>query len=283
MLGRPAVVGSGRERKTVGRVADFVVQHPEDTFPHIDAVVVKSRGRRQMAPIASVIEFNDEGRVVLREAPTADVPAEDEALYLVEDLFDKQIVDVDGRKVVRINDIEVARTGGALRLVAADIGIGGIVRRLGGGRIPSAIVATDPAHADRLGQRRAAARSQPDADPALGLREPVGAAAPLRPRRDHQRSLGARRGARRRGTRRRDGRRRPRTPRSGDAALDHRRPRPRACRRHHRGDGLGTTPPTSSAIFRRSRKRSCSARWTRRPPRISASSSNTTTRRRAVS
>ena len=52
---------------------------------------------------------------------------------LVEDLFDKQIVDVDGRKVVRINDIEVARTGGALRVVAADIGFGGIVRRLGGG------------------------------------------------------------------------------------------------------------------------------------------------------
>ena len=144
MLGRPAVVGSGRERRTVGRIADFVVQHPGDTFPHIDAVVVKSRGRKQMAPIASVEEFDDEGRVVLREAPTADVPAEDEALYLVEDLFDKQIVDVDGRKVVRINDIEVARTGSALRLVAADIGIGGIVRRLGGGRIPPAIVARIP-------------------------------------------------------------------------------------------------------------------------------------------
>jgi hypothetical protein len=34
---------------------------------------------------------------------------------------------------VRINDIEVARTGGALRVVAADIGFGGIVRRLGAG------------------------------------------------------------------------------------------------------------------------------------------------------
>ncbi len=68
-----------------------------------------------------------------------EAPPDDEALYLVEDLFDKQIVDVDGRKVVRINDIEVARTGGALRVVAADIGFGGIVRRLGGGSLGRAL------------------------------------------------------------------------------------------------------------------------------------------------
>ena len=46
-------------------------------------------------------------------------------------MLDKQIVDVDGRKVVRINDIEVANTGGRLRVVAADVGIAGLLRRLG--------------------------------------------------------------------------------------------------------------------------------------------------------
>ena len=50
---------------------------------------------------------------------------------MVEDLLDKQIVDVDGRKVVRINDIEIANTGGSLRVVAADIGLSGLLRRLG--------------------------------------------------------------------------------------------------------------------------------------------------------
>jgi Mg2+ transporter MgtE len=38
---------------------------------------------------------------------------------------------VDGRKVVRINDIELANTGGRLRLVAADVGLAGLLRRLG--------------------------------------------------------------------------------------------------------------------------------------------------------
>jgi Mg2+ transporter MgtE len=46
-------------------------------------------------------------------------------------LLDKQIVDVDGRKVVRINDIEVANANGRLHVVAADVGIAGLLRRLG--------------------------------------------------------------------------------------------------------------------------------------------------------
>jgi CBS domain-containing protein len=144
MIGRAAVVDAGGRRQTVGRVCDFVVQKPEDTFPHVDAVVIKSRSGKRLAPIATVVEFDDDGRVVLTAAPTLDAPPDDEALYLVEDLFDKQIVDVDGRKVVRINDIEVARTAGALRVVAADIGMGGIVSRLGGGSIARGLLARIP-------------------------------------------------------------------------------------------------------------------------------------------
>ncbi len=63
--------------------------------------------------------------------PKSRRPRSDDALYLIADLLDKQIVDVDGRKVVRINDIEIARTGDTLRVVAADVGVGGLLRRLG--------------------------------------------------------------------------------------------------------------------------------------------------------
>jgi CBS domain-containing protein len=144
MIGRIAVVDAGGRRMTVGRISDFVVQHPDQTFPHVDAVVIKSRDGKHLAPIATVTDFDDDGRVVLTTAPTTAAPPDDEALYLVEDLFDKQIVDVDGRKVVRINDIEVARTSGALRVVAADIGLGGIVRRLGGGSLSRGLLAKIP-------------------------------------------------------------------------------------------------------------------------------------------
>jgi CBS domain-containing protein len=144
MIGRTAVVDAGGRRQAVGRICDFVVERPDDTFPHVDAVVIKSRDGKRLAPIATVQEFDEGGNMVLTLAPTLEAPPDDEALYLVEDLFDKQIVDVDGRKVVRINDIEVARTSGALRVVAADIGVSGIVRRLGGSGLANGIFAKIP-------------------------------------------------------------------------------------------------------------------------------------------
>ena len=140
MIGRSAVVEGDGARRAIGRIADFVVERPDDTFPRIDAFVIKTKSGKFLAPIDTIVDFDAGGKLVLREAPTVGAPPDDEALYLVEDLFDKQIVDVDGRKVVRINDIEVARTGGALRVVAADIGFGGIVRRLGAGNISRALI-----------------------------------------------------------------------------------------------------------------------------------------------
>jgi magnesium transporter len=130
LVGRQAVVAGDRPL-SVGKVVDFAVNKPDDTFPKVDGIVVKTRDGRRLAPIATVLDVDADGKVLLSSAPTTRVLPEDEALYLIEDLFDKQIVDVDGRKVVRINDLEVANTGGTLRVVAADIGVAGLLRRLG--------------------------------------------------------------------------------------------------------------------------------------------------------
>ncbi|NNM91841.1 MAG: magnesium transporter [Candidatus Eremiobacteraeota bacterium] len=115
----------------IGKIGDFLVNHPEATFPQIDGFVVKTAQGARFAPMESVLGIERGGAVSLSSAPKEPAPPEGEALYLVADLLDKQIVDIDGRKVVRINDLEVARTGGQLRVVAADIGFAGLLRRLG--------------------------------------------------------------------------------------------------------------------------------------------------------
>ena len=45
--------------------------------------------------------------------------------------MDKQIVDIDGRKVVRVNDLRLDELGDQLHLVAVDVGAAGLLRRLG--------------------------------------------------------------------------------------------------------------------------------------------------------
>lgn len=135
VVGRQAVLDADPARRSLGKVVDFVVGKPDDTFPRIDGIVVRTPAGDRAIAVGDVVDVDRQGTVALRIAPV-DLPApDDSALYLIKDLFDKQIVDVDGRKVVRINDLEIANTGGTLRVVAADIGISGLLRRLGAGRI----------------------------------------------------------------------------------------------------------------------------------------------------
>ncbi|HVN70218.1 MAG TPA: CBS domain-containing protein [Candidatus Binatia bacterium] len=115
----------------IGKVSDLLVGKPDAVFPQIDGLVVKTAQGLRFAPIETVADVDRDGNVALTMAPKEPAPPEQEELYLVADVLDKQIVDVDGRKVVRINDIEVANTGGRLRVVAADVGLAGLLRRLG--------------------------------------------------------------------------------------------------------------------------------------------------------
>jgi CBS domain-containing protein len=150
-VGRDAVLVSDASHRSVGKVIDFYVAKPDDTFPKIDGLLVKTRDGERFSPVRDVLDVDAKGAIVLRNAPTEAAPADAVSLYLIKDLFDKQIVDVDGRKVVRINDLEVANTGGTLRVVAADIGVSGLLRRLGMNklapqlldRVPRTLIAWD--------------------------------------------------------------------------------------------------------------------------------------------
>jgi CBS domain-containing protein len=127
LVGRQATINE----LPIGKVADFLVGTPDAVFPQVDGLVIKTAQGLRFAPIETVMDVDRGGTVALTMAPKEPAPPQLEELYLVADLLDKQIVDVDGRKVVRINDIELANAGGQLRVVAADVGMAGLLRRLG--------------------------------------------------------------------------------------------------------------------------------------------------------
>src|SRR5207237_2350746 len=55
----------------------------------------------------------------------------DNELWLSRQILDKQIVDMDGRRVVRVNDLQLSQVDGNLLLVGVDIGSRGLARRVG--------------------------------------------------------------------------------------------------------------------------------------------------------
>ncbi len=118
-----------RQRRS-GRVKDVAVRIQEP-YPVVTGLVV-SRRRELLIPWASVRAIA--GREVALRVTREEVerlPVAPDEVWLARDVLDKQILDLDGRRVVRVNDLQLTEVGGELLLVAADIGIRGILRRLG--------------------------------------------------------------------------------------------------------------------------------------------------------
>jgi magnesium transporter len=127
-IGRPVRDGQG---DVIGKVADLIVALG-DRYPPVTGLVVQTGRRRIFLPWSSVASLDATGaRLATRTIDIGRFTQRPNEILLRSDLLDKQIVDLDGRKVVRVNDLRLDEIGGALHLVAVDVGPAGLLRRLG--------------------------------------------------------------------------------------------------------------------------------------------------------
>ncbi|MBE3583970.1 MAG: CBS domain-containing protein [Limnochordaceae bacterium] len=137
LLAKTVIDAKGRK---LGRVVEIYVQLDKDELPPVVALEVRSR-RHPDLPSPLYIPWRTV-QVLVRQYLSLTVPAEalskaapvaPEASWLPirRTLFDKQIVDLNGLRVVRVNDLKFNEVGGGLRLVAVDVGLRGLLRRLG--------------------------------------------------------------------------------------------------------------------------------------------------------
>jgi magnesium transporter len=127
------------EGRRLGMVYDVYVT-PRETFPPVTALVVrpplnanKLNGNHTLVVPWSLVRSIEETPILLK-ARQADInpytPQPDE-LLLRRDILDKQIVDTQGIRVVKVNDLKLAQIKGTARLIGVDIGLSGLLRRLG--------------------------------------------------------------------------------------------------------------------------------------------------------
>jgi sporulation protein YlmC with PRC-barrel domain len=142
LLGTPVTDSQGQLR---GRLKDIAVATGPDAGK-VAGLVLKTRSGLCIVPSQEVME-TPAGTLELR-SPGALVPLKDEGnyLYLAQDLVDRQIIDVKGRKVVRVNDVDLEWMGHGsvhlLRVAEVDIGLRGAVRRVFKGIVPRATLET---------------------------------------------------------------------------------------------------------------------------------------------
>jgi CBS domain-containing protein len=117
--------------ESIGKVADLIVAVGE-RYPPVTGLVVRTDGRQIFLPWSSVASLDADGARL--RTSTLDIKKfrqRQNEILLKADLMDKQIVDIDGRRVVRVNDVSLDIVKGSLRLVAVDVGAAGIMRRFG--------------------------------------------------------------------------------------------------------------------------------------------------------
>lgn len=135
LLGSPVFDPGGR----CGRLRELAVSPQEDPA-RIAVLVVRTKSGDRALPFSSVISING-GLCTATSASTWSIADESEGLLLLSrDLLDQQIIDVHGRKVVRVNDVDLHQDNSnshpTLKVAAVDVGARGAVRRLLKGVVP---------------------------------------------------------------------------------------------------------------------------------------------------
>jgi magnesium transporter len=140
ILGKPVADLDG---ESVGRVIDLVASpHGEVPHPVIVAVMVKCGGQALIVPLTEVVVLVAPA-ISLKHRTTDISPYQpgERDLYLARDVLDKQIIDTNGMRVVRVNDVDLARVNGDFYVANVDIGSLGLLRRLGLAKITERVVA----------------------------------------------------------------------------------------------------------------------------------------------
>ena len=123
------------EGSRLGTLRDICVSLNE-TFPAVTALVIATSSlpvNNDMIIPWSQVDNLEESKIYLtvKQQRVASYTPHPDELLLRRDLLDKQIVDTQGIRVVKVNDLKLAQIKGTARLIGVDISASGLLRRLG--------------------------------------------------------------------------------------------------------------------------------------------------------
>jgi magnesium transporter len=132
LLGSPVYDPSG----AAGRVREVTIA-PQEDRSRVSALIVKTRSGNRVLPFAAIAAINGGIRASTAVAEWGAATSTEGWFLLERDLLDQQVIDVNGRKVVRVNDVDLEFEGQkdnnlrpCLRVHSVDVGARGAIRRL---------------------------------------------------------------------------------------------------------------------------------------------------------
>ncbi len=147
----------------LGRIRDVYIRihtsldDNQSSNPQVIGFAVHINGKNKDAVLDSlqIVKFGIHYKVQCQSMTLVSHDMFSDAVLLKESILDQQIVDINGRKLVRVNDIRMVTISAGTFVVAVDVGTEGLLRRLGvnmffkrllqpfGGNIPSKFILWD--------------------------------------------------------------------------------------------------------------------------------------------
>jgi CBS domain-containing protein len=119
----------GGER--LGRVLDLIVRLDGDDYPPLWGALAEVAGRPVFVPSAEIASI-DGAEIALRSSrlDLDHFRRHEQEILLRKDLLDRQLINVDGARLIRANEIELANVEGSYRLAGIDVSVRAFLRRL---------------------------------------------------------------------------------------------------------------------------------------------------------
>ena len=128
LLNRP--VFDARNEK-IATVDDILVLYGQEDYPPVVGIVARYRRRNFFIPWRDISDLGLSGARI--KSPKLDLTPFDRRegeVLLGKDVLDNQLIDVDGKRVVRVNDVQLIEAGSSWRVSGADVSFQGFMRRL---------------------------------------------------------------------------------------------------------------------------------------------------------
>ncbi|MEI6579261.1 MAG: CBS domain-containing protein [Eubacteriales bacterium] len=120
-----------QSNEVIGKIQDILV-NVQSQKPQVVAIKLKTGSKSKIIPFSD-FTISEENRKYIFKCTDAEnifEEVKENTLFLKTHVLDKQIVDIDGRKLVRVNDLRIALLATGTFVVAVDVGLEGLFRRL---------------------------------------------------------------------------------------------------------------------------------------------------------
>ena len=128
ILARPIFDAEGER---IAQIKDVIVRYGDEDYPPLIGLVARYRRRLFFMARSEISSLGENGvRMNSEIIDLKPFTRRSGEVLLAKDVLDNQLIDVDGKRVVRVNDVQLIEVAGEWRVSGADVSLQGFLRRL---------------------------------------------------------------------------------------------------------------------------------------------------------